>query len=366
MTAGPAPGRAADRARTIFLGSGAFAAPILDALVGDPRLELVGIVTAPDRPAGRGRTLLPTPVALRARAMWTPLLQPARLRDPEVVAQIAALRPDLAVLADYGQIVPRDLLELPARGFLNVHPSLLPRHRGASPVQATIAMGDTEAGVTIMAMDEGLDTGPIVASTGWRTSGAETAPELESRAAKEGAALLTSSLEGWLSGTLQPRPQDADGATLTRRLRRADAALDPARSAVELERQVRAQLPWPGSAIETAAGRLTVHRASTAPGRDGDDPGTLLAHDEGLALATADGRLVLDEVQLAGRRQLPGGEFLRGQRELLGTKAGAGAAKRAARDAATGDAAGTEAAAGTATAGDADAPQSAKPVGAKP
>jgi methionyl-tRNA formyltransferase len=335
MTAGPAPGRAADRARTIFLGSGAFAVPILDAIVGDPRLDLVGIVTAPDRPAGRGRTLLPTPVALRARAMWIPLLQPVRVREPEVVAEIAALRPDVAVLADYGQIVPPELLELPPKGFLNVHPSLLPRHRGASPIQATIASGDEQAGVTIMSMNEGLDTGPIVAITAWPTSGTETAPELEGRAANEGAALLTSSLGDWLTGRIEPRPQDEAGATLTRRLRRRDAALDPARPASELERQVRAQLPWPGSAIETAAGRLTVHRASTAPALEGDEAGTLVGHDGGIALATADGRLVLDEVQLSGRRQLSGDDFLRGQRELLGTKVGAAAAAKVSqRDAA--------------------------------
>ncbi|HTK44348.1 MAG TPA: methionyl-tRNA formyltransferase [Patescibacteria group bacterium] len=330
MTAGPAPGRAADPARTLFFGSGSFAVPVLDAVLADPRLELVGIVTVPDRPAGRGRTPLPTPVALRARAMWVPLLQPARVRDPEVIAEIAALSPDLGVLADYGKIVPGEVLRLPSHGFLNVHPSLLPRHRGASPIQATIAGGDPQAGVTIMHMDEGLDTGPIVATTAWPTSGAETAPELEARAAKEGAALLTATLGDWLAGSMRPRPQPEDGATLTRRLRRADALLDPARPATELERQVRAQLPWPGSAIETTAGRLTVQRASVAPAEGGDDRGTLLAHGDGLALATGDGRLVLDEVQLAGRRQLPGAEFLRGQRELLGTKVGATATRTAA------------------------------------
>ena len=338
MTAGPAPGRAADRARTLFFGSGAFAVPILDALIADPRVELVAIVTAPDRAGGRGRTLLPTPVALRARAMWVPLLQPDRVRDPVVLAEIAALRPDLAVLADYGQIVPRELLDLPPHGFLNVHPSLLPRHRGASPIQATIAGGDDRAGVTIMRMDEGLDTGPIVAAAAWPTDGTETAPELEARAAREGAALLTSTLGDWLAGATVPAPQPEASATLTKRLRRADATLDPMRPASALARQVRAQLPWPGSALETTAGRVTVHRASTAGAEAGDEPGTLVGHGDGLALATADGRLVLDEVQLAGRRQLSGGEFLRGQRELLGTKVGkAGNPKPAVAKAATGD-----------------------------
>jgi methionyl-tRNA formyltransferase len=322
MTAGPAPGRAADPARTIFLGSGAFAVPILDALLDDSRVELVAIVTAPDRAAGRGRTLLPTPVALRARALWMPLLQPARLRDPEVVAEVAALRPDLGVLADYGQIVPREVLDLPPHGILNLHPSLLPRHRGASPIQATIAAGDDRTGVTIMRMDQGLDTGPIVATADWPLTGRETAPELEKHAAREGAALLGRTIGGWLAGEIRPTPQSEEGITLTKRLRRSDATLDPSKPAAELERQVRARFPWPGSAAETAAGRLTVLRASVAPSEAGERVGSLVAHGDGLALATMDGRLVLDEVQLAGRRQLSGADFLRWQRDLIGTMVG--------------------------------------------
>lgn len=352
MTAGAAPGRAADRARTVFFGSGRFAVPILTALAADPRLELVGVITAPDRAAGRGRTMLPTPVALKARTMWLPLLQPTKAREPEAVAAIADLRPELGVLADYGQIIPPELLALPGLGILNVHPSLLPRHRGASPIQATILAGDADAGVTIIRMDEGLDTGPIVAATSWPMSGRETAPELEARSARAGTELLDATLDGWLAGTAVPQPQGAMGSTLTHRLRRGDATLDPNRSARELERHVRAYLPWPGSSIETAAGRLTVHRASVAPGEPGDEPGMLVAQGTGLALATSDDRLVLDEVQLAGRRALVGEDFLRGQRELLGTRVGAGAAKAAAgsvETVAAGDASGAgEGAAGNA------------------
>jgi methionyl-tRNA formyltransferase len=341
MTAGPAPGRAADPVRTVFFGSGPFAVPILDAVAADPRLELVGVVTAPDRPAGRGKTLLPTPVALRARTMWAPLLQPMRLREPEAISRIAELRPALGVLADYGQIVPAGVLQLPELGILNIHPSLLPRHRGASPIQATIAAGDPESGVTIMQMDTGLDTGPIVARQAWATTGLESAPDLERHAAREGAALLGRTLDGWLTGEIRPEPQPETGATLTRRLRRADAALDPARSAAELERRVRAHVPWPGSNLATPAGGLTVHRASVARSDPGDEPGTLVRHGDGLALATLDGRLVLDEVQLSGRRRLSGAEFLRGQRELLGAKVGAAAETPAAPE--TADAARTEA-----------------------
>jgi methionyl-tRNA formyltransferase len=320
MTSGSAPGRAADRARTIFFGSGAFAVPILDVLAGDPRLELVAVVSAPDRPAGRSREVAPTPVAARASALRIPLVQPARLRAPEAIGELTALQPDLGVLADYGQIVPRPLLELPAHGILNVHPSLLPRHRGATPIPATIAAGDERAGVTIIQMDDGIDTGPIVARRSWPLSGRERAPDLEARAAREGAELLARTIDPWLAGTAPAIPQTPVGATVTRPFRRDDGRLDPIRTAIELERDVRALAPWPGSFLETPAGRLAVHEVSLGHSETGDDPGLLVRHGDRLALATADGRLILDRVQLAGRRTVGGDEFLRGQPRLVGAR----------------------------------------------
>jgi methionyl-tRNA formyltransferase len=322
MTVGSAPRRAADRARTVFLGSGAFAVPILEAVAAHPLVELVGVVTAPDRPAGRGKLLRPTPIALLARSMWVPLLQPPRLRDPVAIAEVADLRPDLGVLADYGQIVPRELLDLPGRGILNVHPSLLPRHRGAAPIQAAIAEGDDRTGVTIIRMDEGVDTGPIVAATDWPLVGTEGAPDVEAFAAREAVALLAGTLDRWLTGTATATPQDASHATTTRPLRRADGRLDPALPAQVLERRVRAYRPWPGTFLETPAGRLAVQAASVAPEEPGDLPGRLEGQGDRLALTTSGGRLVLDEVQLAGRRTMRGDEFLRGQPELLGVEIG--------------------------------------------
>jgi methionyl-tRNA formyltransferase len=319
MTGGPAPGRAADRVRTIFFGSGSFAVPILDALAADPRIDLVAVVSAPERPAGRTRALTATPTASRARALGFTVLQPPRVRAPEAVAQITQLAPDLGVLADYGQIIPRALLDLPERGILNIHPSLLPRHRGATPIPATIAAGDDRAGVTIIRMDDGIDTGPIVVRQSWPLSGTERAPDLEAQAAREGAALLTRTLEPWLSGTAAAIPQTPAGATVTRPFRREDARLDPTRTALELERQVRAQLPWPGSFVETAAGRVAVLAASVAPSEPMDIPGGLVPHGDRLALTTTDGRLVLDEVQLAGRRAVSGDAFLRGHAPLAGS-----------------------------------------------
>ena len=311
MTPGPAPGRAADPVRTVFFGSGAFAVPIFQALAAHPRVELVGVVTAPDRAAGRGKLLRPTPVALQARTTWASLLQPGRLRDDDAIAMVAELRPDLGVLADYGQIVPGAILDLPPHGILNVHPSLLPRHRGATPIPAAIAGGDDRTGVTIIRMDDGIDTGPIVAQEAWPLDGTETGPLLEARAAAAGAALLARTLGPWLAGELDASPQ-GDGATLTRPFRRSQARLDPAQPARELERGIRARAGWPGSFLETSLGRLLVHRASVGDPAEGDGPGRLIADGQVLALTTADGRLVLEEVQLPGGRVISGADLLRG------------------------------------------------------
>jgi methionyl-tRNA formyltransferase len=323
VTAGAAPGRAAGRARTIFFGSGAFAVPILDAVAAHPRLELVAVVTAPDRPAGRHGSLTPTPVAARARTRDLPLLQPATIRDPQVMNDLGALRPDLGILADYGRIIPRALLDLPAHGIIGVHPSLLPRHRGATPVEATIREGDTEAGVAIYRMDAGLDTGPIIATNAWPLDGTETAPSLAEEAAARGAACLSEVVSDYLDGAAVPVPQAATTEVATTRLQRADAALDPARPAAELERRIRAHAGWPGSVIETAVGRLVVVAARIAPGASGSADaaaGTIVEVDGRPALVAGDGaRLVLERVVPAGSREMAGAEFLRGRRSLVGT-----------------------------------------------
>jgi len=308
------PGRPA---RTVFLGSGDFAVPILDALAGSPAVMLVAVVTTPPRPAGRDAALRPTPVALRAEALGLPVLTPERLRDPAAQATIAAVAPDLVVLADYGRIVPQALLDLPPHGALNLHPSLLPRHRGATPVPAAIASGDAQTGVSLMRMDAGVDTGPLVAHVRVPLDGSERAPELEHRLALTAAALLIDALPAWLAGDLPAVAQAADGATLTRPLRREDARLDPARAAAELERQVRAYQPWPGAWIEQPAGRLIVSAAHAVPTVTGSgDPGRIVALGEDLALVTADGTLVLDIVQPAGKRPMTGRDHRRGRRDL--------------------------------------------------
>jgi methionyl-tRNA formyltransferase len=302
-----------DRVPTVFLGSGAFAVPSLRLLAAHPSVDLVGVVTAPPRPAGRNLRVERSPVHEAAIGR---VMTPSRLRDPEAVAAILELRPGLVVLADYGQIVPAALLD-PPFGALNLHPSLLPRHRGASPIPAAILAGDRETGVTLMRMDRGLDTGPIVAAERVSLAGSETAPELEDRLANVAAVLLSRAIDPWLGRELVANPQPADGATLTRPLRREDGRLDPTRPAAELERRVRAYLPWPGTFLERDGERLVVGAASVAASRPGDVPGHLVRHDDRPALATADGRLVLERVTPPGRRAMTGADYVRGRRPPL-------------------------------------------------
>jgi methionyl-tRNA formyltransferase len=304
-----------DRVRTVYLGSGHFGAPSLRRLAAHPAVELVAVVTAPPRPVGRKQVLTPTPIgALALDLGLTPVLVPSRLRAPEAIAEILALAPGLAVLADYGQIVPPALLDLP-HGALNLHPSALPRWRGASPVPATILAGDPSTAVSLMRMDAGLDTGPVVARVEVPLRGDERAPELELELAEIAGELLDRSLGPWLRGELAAEPQAAGGVELTRPLRREDGRLDPSRPAAELERRVRAYLPWPGTFLELGAERLVVTAASVAASEPGDVPGTLVRAGRAPALATPDGRLVLDGVTPPGKRPMSGEDWLRGHRE---------------------------------------------------
>ncbi len=308
--------------RAVFFGSGSFAVPILDALAVMPGVRVEAVVSAPDRPVGRKAIVAPTPVTARARQLGLPVLQPVRVRLPESVEALQDLAPELIVLADYGQLIPRVLLDLPARGFLNLHPSALPRHRGAAPIPATILAGDTESAVTLMVVTEEMDAGPIVASERLDVRPDDTAVTLGARAAVLAAGLLRRALPEWLAGRLEARPQPTDGVTMTRPLRREDGRLDPGRSAVELERQVRAYQPWPGSfiqSIKTRDQRLIVWEAHTSPSESGDEDrvgGFVTSSDKRLVLVTSDGRLVLDKLQAAGGREMEAEEFLRGHPDL--------------------------------------------------
>ncbi len=301
------------RVRTVFIGSGGFGVESLRRLESHDELGLVGVVTAPPRPAGRKQELTRTSIHDASGHLGIEtVLTPERLRAPESIAEVLALEPEVIVLADYGQIVPAELLAV-RHGALNLHPSLLPRHRGATPIPAAILAGDTQTGVTLMRMDEGLDTGPIVAQEPMALDGTETTPRLEAALAAVAAELLEANVGPWVRGEREARPQDAGGATLTRPLTREDGRLDPTRPAEELERQVRAYQPWPGSFVDAPGGRVVVWNASVERGGPG------AGRVDQLGLATSDGRLVLHEVQAAGGKRMPWADFVRGRPSIVGS-----------------------------------------------
>lgn len=308
--------RADPRVRTVFIGSGGFGVESLWRLESHDEVDLVGVVTVPPRPAGRTRELTPTRVHQAAHELGIKtILTPARLRAPESIAEVLTLAPELLVLADYGQIVPAELLAV-RHGALNLHPSLLPRHRGATPIPAAILAGDSETGVTLMRMDAGLDTGPIVAQERVALDGTETTPELEEVLMLKADQLLDRSLGPWIRGELTATPQPEDGATLTRPLRREDGRLDPRKSAAELERQVRAYQPWPGSFVDTPLGRIAVWSASPAASA-GAEIGTF--DERGLGVGDGE-RLWLIEVQPAGGKRMTWEALLRGKPALVGSR----------------------------------------------
>jgi methionyl-tRNA formyltransferase len=310
--------------RLVFMGTPDFAVPSLEALVDAHSADVVGVVTRPDRPAGRGRPLVPPPVKQAALGHGLPLFQPQSLRLPEAVAHLAAWKPDVIVVAAFGQILRQDVLDLPPHGCLNVHASLLPRWRG-NPIAAAILAGDEVTGVTIMRMDAGLDTGPILAQREERIRPDDTRGTLEERLARLGAGLLLDTLPPYLAGDLLPQPQPEEGVTVARQLRKEDGWLDWSRSAVELDRQVRAFNPWPGAFTTWRGRRLKVLKAGSLPSWRGHaPPGTVIALDDGAAVAvvTGEGALRLEEVQWAGKRAMDSMAFLCGQRECLGSRLG--------------------------------------------
>lgn len=305
-------------ARVVFMGTPQFAVPALEALVGAH--QVVGIVTQPDRPAGRRRQLTPSPVKQVALAHDLPLFQPPSLRTPEAIAQLRAWDPEVIVVAAFGQILRQDVLDLPSQGSINIHASLLPRWRGAAPVPAAILAGDRITGVTIMLMDAGLDTGPILAQREEPIKPDDTRATLEARLARLGAELLLETLPPFLEGDLSPRPQPAEGVTHARQLRKEDGLLDWSRPAAELDRQVRAFTPWPGAFTVLRGQRLRVLRAAPLPDwHENAPPGTMIALADGCAVATGAGGLRLEEVQLAGKRRMDIAAFLCGQRDCIGS-----------------------------------------------
>jgi methionyl-tRNA formyltransferase len=308
-------------ARVVFMGTPRFAVPTLKALT--EAHQVVGVVTQPDRPAGRGRDIHQSAVKQVAVARDLPVFQPRSLRTPDAVAQLADWKPEVIVVAAFGQILTEEVLDLPPHGCLNVHASLLPRWRGAAPVAAAILAGDEVTGVTIMKMDPGLDTGPILAQQEEPIRADDTRAALTERLSFVGAQLLVETLPEYLAGNLEPRPQDDEKATLAEQLRKEDGRLDWSRPAIVLDRKIRAFTPWPATFTFWGGRRLKVITASPLPDWEGEaDPGTVVDMDGGAAVATGKGALRLEKVQLAGKRAMAIGPFLRGRQDFVASRLG--------------------------------------------
>ena len=306
--------------RLVFMGSSSFSLPALRVLAEE--YEVAAVVTRPDRPAGRFRHLRPSPVKALALERGLPLWQPETLRTPEARERLQALSPQVIVVAAYGEILRTEVLDLPPYGCLNLHPSLLPRWRGPSPVAAAILAGDRETGVTVIRMDAGMDSGPILAQEALPLSGQERQGELSVRLAEMAADLLRRTLPAWLAGEIVPRPQEEERATYCRPLRKGDGQVDWTRPAVYIERMVRAYDPWPGTYTFLRGRRLYIWRATPLPETLPGPPGTIHLDGRRLLVATGEGCLSLEEVQGEGKRRLPIEEFLLGQRGLEGARLG--------------------------------------------
>jgi methionyl-tRNA formyltransferase len=305
--------------RILFFGTPDFAVPTLAALVAAGRAP-VGVVTQPARPAGRGRVPQEPPVASWARAHDLAVMQPERVRSPEFLAAAVDLAPDVAVVVAFGQIFPRALLDLPRHGCINLHASLLPRWRGAAPIQAAIAAGDARTGVTTMLMEEGLDTGPILLQEETESGPEETAGELSARLAEMGGGLMVRTLERLERGDLQPRPQPAAGVTYAPRLTRDSGRIDWSLEARAIADRLRAYTPWPGLTAELRGETVKVVAAEVVE-RNGDaSPGTVLGlRGDQLAVACGGGTVLgLAELQRPGKRALRAADFVNGERLRAG------------------------------------------------
>ncbi len=298
--------------RIIFMGSPDFAAIALKRLAQD--FNVVGVVTQPDRRAGRGKKLISPPVKTVADELGIPAIQPRRVRDAEAMDELRRFAPDLIVVAAYGQILRPALLELPPLGCINIHGSLLPRWRGAAPIQAAILAGDKETGITIMLMDAGIDTGDMLAKRAIPIADDDTAGTLFDKLAPLGAELLVETLPKYLAGELLPQPQPEAGATYAKMLKKADGELDFSKSAAELERQIRAFSPWPGTFFEWEGAPLKVHRAHVDAAHPNPGSGTKLTVAGVPAVGTGAGVLILDQIQPAGKKPMDGKSFLAGGR----------------------------------------------------
>jgi len=296
--------------RIVFIGTGEIGVPTLRALQKFEH-ELVGVVTQPDKPVGRSQKITAPPIKAALAGSKMSILQPARIKDPEAIDQIHAVAPDVIVVMAYGQILPRSVLDIPKIASLNLHASLLPRWRGAAPIQAAIAAGDRETGMTVMYMDEGLDTGDILLQRKIDISPAETGATLHDRLAQIAPEALLESLRLLAAGNAPRIPQDKTLATYAPKLNREAGRINWNETAEGIEGKIRAYNPWPGAFTDFKDRKLKIFSASVVD--LGGTPGTILRKENELVIATADGALSLTDVQLEGKRRMSAAELLRGR-----------------------------------------------------
>ncbi|MFF2887957.1 methionyl-tRNA formyltransferase [Paenibacillus sp. NPDC057967] len=314
--------------RIVFMGTPDFAVPSLQLLVSGG-YEVVAVVTQPDRPKGRKKTLTPPPVKEAALSFGIPVLQPERMRNPEAVAQLAEYKPDLIVTAAYGQILPKAVLELPRLGCINVHGSLLPKYRGGAPIQRSIINGEPETGVTIMYMAEGLDTGDMISRVALPILDEDTSGTLFEKLSAAGAKLLGETLPSIIDGTAKAVPQAEEEATYAPNLSREDERLDWSKPARALFNQVRGLSPMAGAFTYLNGEVFKVRACEALQGRSGNaEPGEIVSADaEGIVVQTGEGRLLLKEIQPAGKRVMAVSEWIKGARMEPGTRFGEGEAQ---------------------------------------
>lgn len=308
--------------RSVFMGTPSFVVPVLDALQNCPAVEVAAIYTPPDRRRGRGQAYEASPVKQRGQELDIPVEQPRTFRDADVVAQLESYHPDVIVVAAYGRLLPQEVLALPRFGCLNLHPSLLPKHRGPAPVAGAILAGDPVTGVSLMLLDEGMDTGPIIAQRERLIDASDDAGTLTEVLFAAGAALLVDMLPGWIDGSVSAVNQNHELATYTAKLERADGLADWTSSAETLARKQRAYVPWPGLYTSWQGKEIKLLEVAPVPGAPAE-PGLVSdANGASITIGTGQGLLAVRRLQMEGRRAADAEDFLRGYPEFKGARLG--------------------------------------------
>jgi methionyl-tRNA formyltransferase len=304
--------------RIVYMGTPDFAVLPLEAIINQGEDQVVGVFTQPDKKTGRGMKWQPTPVKIAAEKAQITVFQPIKMRDAEAVEQLKALKPDLVVVTAYGQILSEEVLAIPPQGCINIHASILPRWRGAAPLQRALLAGDSQSGISIMQMEKGLDTGPVFKMSKRPLSPTMTGGDLHDLLAKDGADLLLTTLSAMKAGEVKPITQPEDGVTYASKLTREDEKIHWQKSALEVQRQIFALNPWPSASAQLGNKRIKLFRCELGA-ESAKQPGEIIAlHKNGPEVSCGEGTLVLTEVQNPGKKRMPASDWLRGRPVAVG------------------------------------------------